>query len=474
MPRPGTDIYILDGTPPGGPSLDTGQAFFVGVAERGSTSQATLVQSFKAFQDAFGARSGGSLLTDAANAFFSEGGRSLYVARAAGTGNKAATGTLTPLTVTAVSPGTWGNQVKVSMNAAAPWVATVEYPVGTVVERSSIVATSDDLYAWSLKSNYVRITGAVGAALPAANATVTLTTGANGSAPVAADVITALGLFPMALGPGQVAAPGYTANDVQSAVMAHCDATKRVALLDMIDTSDYTALVAQAAALYGKTGARMAALFGPWAQYPGPASPSTITIPYSGVQAGLIARADALGNPNQPAAGVNGISRVATGLSQSYTDANRETVNAAGGTLAKVVYGDVRTYGGRTVAGPSDTNWLWFGNSRVVMAIAHEAAAIAENYVLQQIDGRNQLFARLEAALSGMLLGYYNAGALFGETPQDAFYVDTSEAVNTIATIAAGEVHAAIYVKCSPSAEYVRIDIVKVPVERGLPAAIAA
>jgi hypothetical protein len=70
-----------------------------------------------------------------------------------------------------------------------------------------------------------------------------------------------------------------------------------------------------------------------------------------------------------------------------------------------------------------------------------------------------------------MLLAYYNAGALFGETPQDAFDVDTSSAVNTIETIAAGEVHATIRVKCSPAAEWVRIDVVKVPVERALVAA---
>jgi hypothetical protein len=131
----------------------------------------------------------------------------------------------------------------------------------------------------------------------------------------------------------------------------------------------------------------------------------------------------------------------------------------------------VRTYGYRTAAGPDDTNWLWFGNSRVIMAIAHESDALAENYVLRQIDGRGQLFAALETDLRGMLLAYYNAGALFGETPQDAFDVDTSSAVNTIETIAAGEVHATIRVKCSPAAEWVRIDVVKVPVERALVAA---
>jgi hypothetical protein len=125
----------------------------------------------------------------------------------------------------------------------------------------------------------------------------------------------------------------------------------------------------------------------------------------------------------------------------------------------------VRTYGARTAAGPDDTNWLWFANSRVVMAITHEADAIAQNYLFRQIDGRRQLFASFEAELRAMLLRYYTANALYGATPGDAFTVDTSSTVNTTQTIAAGEVHAVIQVKTSPTAEWVQINVVKVPLE---------
>ena len=50
------------------------------------------------------------------------------------------------------------------------------------------------------------------------------------------------------------------------------------------------------------------------------------------------------------------------GLSQEYDDATRKALNEQGVTLAKVKYGSVRTYGGRTAAGPADLNWLPFGN----------------------------------------------------------------------------------------------------------------
>ena len=76
------------------------------------------------------------------------------------------------------------------------------------------------------------------------------------------------------------------------------------------------------------------------------------------------------------------------------------------------------------------------------MAIAHEADAVAENYVFRQIDGGRRLFAALETDLNGVCLGYFNLGALFGDSAEEAFNVDTGEQVNTIATIAAQEVHA--------------------------------
>jgi uncharacterized protein len=490
MPRPGTDVVIVDALIPGGPSLDTGQAFFAGVAERGPLA-ATKVSSAKSYSGDYGSRSGGSLLNDAVAAFFSEGGETLYVSRVASASAAAATIAFGSATVDALSPGAWGNGVSIDAVAPAslsermraqslegdPRVAgdpivVVVSDDGDAVERSSTLANIDELVAWSQSSEYVRVVKGADNVLPASGTTAALTGGTDGGALTTTDLETALALFDVALGPGQVAAPGYTSSGAHDALLAHADATKRIALLDLPDSSDPLVLGAASARLRGAAGSRFAAAFAPWAEYPGPAAPSTVLVPYSGVQAGLLARLDSLGNPAQAAAGVNGVSRSALGLSQTFTDDDREALNENGVTTVKEVYGDVRTYGGRTVVDPdADQLWLWLGGSRTVMAISFQAGAIAENYVLRAIDGRGQLFAALEGDLRGMLLGYYNVGALYGSTPQDAFYVDTGPTVNTPATINAGEVHATIYVKTSPSAEYVRIDIVKVPIEHTLPSA---
>ena len=475
MPRPGTEIRIVDGAAGGGPALDTGQAFFAGVAARGSTSKAVKVASLPEYETAFGPRSGGSLLYDAVASFFGEGGGTLFVSRAAGAGAVQATGQLggaSGLTAKAASPGVWGNTVKVS--ALAPAFGSgveisVENPAGTEVDRSPALATNDAIVAWSQGRSWVTFTK-LGDTLPAAASSVTLTTGADGSAPGTAEVASALGRFEYGLGPGQVAAPGYTTTVIHQELLKHCDAMRRVALVDLPDSATPGALVAAVQALASTKGIRFAQALAPWLSYPGPAG-APVTVPFSGVQAALIARADAQsGNPNQAAAGANGVHRMTLGLSQEYDDATRKSLNEQGVTLAKVKYGSVRTYGGRTAAGPADTNWLPFGNSRVLMAIAHEADAVAEVYVFKQIDGGRRIFAALESDLNGVCLRYFNLGALFGDSAEEAFNVDTGLQVNTIQTITAQEIHAVIRVKVSPFGEWVPIDIVKVPVQQALAA----
>ena len=104
------------------------------------------------------------------------------------------------------------------------------------------------------------------------------------------------------------------------------------------------------------------------------------------------------------------------------------------------------------------------------MAIAHEADAVAENYVFRQIDGGRRVFAALETDLNGVCLRYFNLGALFGASAEEAFNVDTGEQVNTLATIAAQEIHAVIRLRVSPFGEWVAIDIVKVPIQQALAA----
>lgn len=410
------------------------------------------------------------------SAYFIEGGSVLYVSAISGPDATVATATLAPFTVNADSAGAWGNDIAVRaeqpVGGTAGQVQIVVAYDGTDVERSPAFNTASPQAAvdWAeASSDYIDLVYTTGPMAPVA--AVTLTGGTDDNTVDADSVKAALDRFVYALGPGQVAVPGLLTTVVQDALLEHVDATRRVALLDAPDSPDPLVVGAAATALLGRTQARYAAMFAPWAIYPGSTAGVTVQVPYSAVQAGLIARSDAATqNPNLAAAGVNGVTRGAVGLTQAYTDDARQLLNEHGVTVAILKYSTIRTYGARGVAGPAELNWMWFGGAREVMAVAHESDAIGENFVLRQIDGQGVLFAQLNSALKGMLLEHYGRGALYGATPEEAFSVNTGSSVNTPATIAAGEVHAVIRLKTSPTAEWVHIVVIKTALDRPLAA----
>jgi len=474
MPRPGVTVEITDEVFAGAAVLDTGQSFMVGKAEKGSAVAATKIRSMKEYAKWFGTRAGGSSLHDGASTFFDEGGGTLYVARAIGTGAIPAFTTAlgTQLRYEAVSPGVWGNSLKVKANAPPAGVSGIYLTVldaansDALLDQSPPVTTPQDLINWSIGRPYVAITATGGApVLPSPPNVVTLSGGADGAAPGDTEYVNALGLFGFELGPGQVSMPGMTTIAKQNGMMQHCLDNFRVCILDLPDDPTLAALSAAIGAIYAHEGSKHALACGSWLVYPYSASGSSVVVPYSGVQSGLIARADKLGDPSVNAAGVNGISRRAIGLHYQRTDADRETLNDLGVCLAKQVYGQVRTYGYRVAAGPSEENWRFFQESRVVMSIAHRCNAAMEEFVFNAIDGRGHLFAKIHGVLMGICSEFFLANALYGAQPEDAFQVDVA-GQNTVETIALGEVHASVKVKTSKSAEWVEINLVKTPLER--------
>ena len=369
MPRPGVTVELLEDAPSGQAVLNSGQSFFVGVAERGRL-QAVRVGSVADYTREFGDRAGGSVLHDSVSAYFSEGGATLWVSTIAGPGALAATAQLPPYNVAAAGTGEWGNDLTVEAVDATATGGTGAVQIvvtydGTIVERSPILIPSAPEAGESWNSDYVHLDYSTGDL--AVGGPVDLAGGVDDATVTAATITAALDRFTYALGPGQVAYPGATTTMAFDALLAHVDKTRRVALLDAPDTSDPAALKALAQTVSQNPLAKYAAMFAPWAMYPGAGS-TTVTVPYSPVQAGLLARSDAATqNPNLAAAGTNGIARSALGLSKSYSDTDRQALNEAGLTLAVQKYGTIRTYGARSLAGAGNLTWLWFGGAREVM-----------------------------------------------------------------------------------------------------------
>lgn len=100
------------------------------------------------------------------------------------------------------------------------------------------------------------------------------------------------------------------------------------------------------------------------------------------------------------------------------------------------------------------------------MAIQAQADELAEPFVFAQITKAK--IAEYNGVLTGMLLGWYNLGALFGDSPQEAFVVDTGPTVNTVERIAARQLSAVMGTRMSEFAEVVYMEFVKIPVTEAL------
>jgi hypothetical protein len=213
----------------------------VGLADRGVVTgpiTADLaVTSLADFTAKYGARQSYSVLYDAVEAFFAEGGNRVFISRFAGPAAVKASarrpGAGTKFTATAKSVGAWGNNLTVGV---AGGVITV-YENGTAVETSPVQADVTAAQAWSTGSRYIDITP-VGSGALTDTAPVALTGGADDRVN-ATDTQrqAALDRFAKALGPGQVLMPGDTRTQAHQMLAAHANANNRFALLDAPDTA---------------------------------------------------------------------------------------------------------------------------------------------------------------------------------------------------------------------------------------------
>lgn len=474
MTRPGTVVVQRDSAPPRTPPTDSGVWFVAGLTEKGPTTP-TLITSLIAFRRTFGERVSYSVLSDAVETFFREGGSKVYVRRLVGAGADPASvaladGTATTLTVSAPSAGDWGNALNVTVETNAEDVGipagsfrlVVTNDDGEELERSPVFADKAAALAWT--PTYVTLTSGPGTGDPVAVADASLTSGDDDRAAITDAVrVAALADFGRQLGPGQVSIPGATTADAHAGLLAHAADRNRVAILDADDDPSATALQADAATDRGNVNATHGGLFAPWVTIPGLTPGQVRTVPPSAAVAGRIAQVDAAGNPNVAAAGEQGRLVSVSAPTQEWADDEREALNEAGVNVIRTVYGEPRVYGFRTLASKDDEPLHWqLANVRLDMAITAKAEAIAERYVFRPIDGKGLTFAAFGGELASLLGGYYAVGALYGATADDAFRVDVGPAVNTPETIADGELRALLAIRRSPFAELVEVDVVKV------------
>jgi FlaG/FlaF family flagellin (archaellin) len=470
---------------PSAPTLAPASTYFaVGLAERGATDKAVLVNSFAEYQAAFGLSTSYSALYDDLKMFFEEGGTRAYVARVVG--GAATIGTLTAglvdravspiatLNVTARNAGAWASRIQISVLAGAT-ATTFRLQVlfdGKIVSDYTNLHTPQEAVSRTSGDAYVKFTDAASATAapnnnPAVAGPLTVTAGTDDrGAVVAADYVTALVRFEIGLGDGAVAIPGIGPT-VHAGLIAHADANNRIALLVEARTADKATLTGTAGAL----DALRAGLFAPWVRVPDGFG-GTKTISPEGYVAAARAKAHAIG-PWKAAAGEDSKARYVVAPDVVYTAAEGNDLDGAKVNVIRTVAGRVRLYGWRSLSADFD-NWGYLQNADVVNRVVTQAYAQLEPYIFDVIDAKGHLLGKIEGTLTGIVIPMADADGLFARYADDSSLVDpgyrvtVSGTLNPVASLAQNQVLATLGIRVSPTAALVQLTVTKAAVTAAL------
>lgn len=456
---------------------DTGQAFMCGPALRGSVDGPITVRNLDQLVEETGDRDTGSLVYDSADAAFREGANVIHYSRVVGPGaavatvNAPAAGPTASLRIDAANPGSWGADVDVVFDGLGNPIQVLLG--GDVVEESPAIEDKAAAIAWANgvgalePSLYIRLAD-IGAGLFPEDGTYSLVGGDDDRDNATDDEwADALDRFPKELGPGQVSFPGRTTATAHGQLLDHAAARNRYAYLDLPDTATAATLIAAKEAVETHDNARYGAAFGRWAVYPGLVGGSAgRSVPPSAYLQGLTARSDGSGNhANTAIAGENGILVGAIGFTQPEpTESDRASLNEAGVNMAITKGGTFRNYGFRSLVNAvTQPAFLQASAGREFMSLGARGDVLLEAIVFGNVDGKGAFLAKAAGMLRGMCLGDFDAGALYGDLPDEAFKVDVGPDVNPTEQLAQGIIKAVIAAKVSPFAEKVRLELVKVP-----------
>jgi len=502
---PGISINVTAAAPSSATNNPTGTWFTLGVAA-GPAGVAVPINSMSDFNTYFGKIVNGTLtgrysisnvdstlLYDALDVFFREGGVSAVVSRVQPTSTGvAATSTTTggKILLTANGKGTWANSSNsaadgviltitgVTVQGSTQYIANIAYN-GTITASAKGLVTDTDVINWvnsvAPYKSFVTASSISGSTvLPATGDSVSIyLTGGTDVAVADADVTTALAVLTDIYGAGQISYPGNTSVTVQTALVNHAAASNRVAFLDAPNTATVATLTSAAASVQGSADdPSYGAMFAPWINVPGVSQNTTLnrTVAPSALAAAKVAKSDLANDANVPAAGiVSGASSYAVNVTQSYGSTDRGNLNAAGVNVIRLVpnVGIIAIYGFRSLA--IDPNWTFLNNVRFRMQVTRDFDVVGEGFIFQEIDGKNQIFSTLAGALAGLCSSYWMRKSIYGDTASAAYSVNCGPQVNTPATIAAGQINAQVNLKMSPFGEFVTINVTKYAANANIP-----
>lgn len=253
-----------------------------------------------------------------------------------------------------------------------------------------------------------------------------------------------------------VAIPGITTEAEQEAVLDHCENLKdRVAILDgQQNPTAFTKELIQAATKDSNYGA----IYFPWIKVDDPVkkilkpgSDGSVIVPPSGYIAGVYARVDSeRGVYKAPAnEGIRG----ALDVEYRLTQADQSLLNPGGINVLRAFGGNIKIWGARTMGGDANAEFKYISTRRLF------------NFLRESIDDGTQfavfepnsqsLWQQIVRNVSDFLLGQWRDGALFGDTPKQAFFVKCDAETNPSDVRERGQVVTEIGVAIVKPAEFV-------------------
>lgn len=250
-----------------------------------------------------------------------------------------------------------------------------------------------------------------------------------------------------------VAVPGATTKAQQDAILAHCFALQdRFAILDGVRLDDSTAPTAAAIAPSGVSDepGSYGAIYYPWLKVSSPSNAgATVVIPPSGHLAGIYARSDgARGVFKAPA---NEVVIGAVDLDRPISKAVQDSLNPVGINVIRAFNGTIKVWGARTRAENSPFRYI---STRRFFNFLRESIDEGTQFAVFEPNSSN-LWQGITQTLNGFLLNQWREGALFGSTPEQAFFVKCDKDTNPPEVRELGQVVTEIGVAIVKPAEFV-------------------
>jgi phage tail sheath protein FI len=470
--------------------VGTAVAAFVGLAARGPANQPTLVTNWSQFTQTFGEFVENSYLAHAVYGYFLNGGGAAYVVRVGADGAMpAAQAELssgkdkgTPAyRATALEAGPAGNDITVDIQ---PSSETSESTFKLVVNQGGKpVEVFDNVTSGKGKNNVVT-------QVKATSKLIRLEEVGSASA---VERVPAQGSMSLAGGgssvPTRVTADDYVGNSADRTGFAGLEAVDEVTMLSVPDLmavyqqgvidlegvqAVQLAMIAHAELMgdrvaildappslnaqqikewrVDKAGydSKYATLYWPWVKVFDPLSGTAIFVPPSGHVAGIWARSDDTRGVHKAPA--NEVIRGAISLELNITKGEHDQLNPNGINCIRSFPGrGIRVWGARTIS--SDPSWRYLNVRRLFNFVEESIFEGTQWVVFEPNDQR--LWGRVKRTINSFLLRVWRDGALFGATPDQAFFVKCDEENNPPEVRDAGQLIVDIGIAPVKPAEFV-------------------